>query len=202
LNGILLGIGAGIFSIRLVIRIHKPKAVLTAGLAIGWALVCICGSLPVARSGVRFVIKKYYLHTYDRERIYFVFKDYTNGNMNGIINFDENWRSVLSGYDWYISNAAFRLSKERNSYLSLNKNVLNKNINNIADDTVLFIEIDNQDMAISSEEDFLNQDWTDDIYRLVILANGKDCRYYKTRGGSEYFNTTTQKADYEPLKWQ
>lgn len=95
LNGILLGIGAGIFSIRLVIRNHKPKAVLTAGFAIGWALVCICGSLPVARSGVRFVIKKYYLHTYERERIYFVFKDYTNGNMNGIINFDENWRSVL-----------------------------------------------------------------------------------------------------------
>lgn len=203
LVGILLGIVGIFFAIKLLMKKQGCKAVAIAVLSLCWGLICAYAvSTPIGRGCVRFVIKKYYLDTYNRERIYFAFKDYVGANFNGKIAFDENWRQVLADSDWYIKPDTFTATERGNSFLALNSNVLGKNFDDIAEDTVLFFEMDNKDMAIGTKEDFLSQDWNDDKYRLVILANGRECKYYKARGGSQYFNTKTQKPDYEPLKWQ
>ncbi len=203
LIGSLLGIGGIFFAIKLLMKKPEYKAVTIAVLSLCWGLFCIYAVfMPVGRGCVRFVIKKYYLHTYDRERIYFAFKDYVNANFDGNIAFDEGWRQVLADYDWYIKPDTFKVTEQGNSFLALNRDVLGKKLDDIADDTVLFFEMDNKDVATGTEEDFLSQHWNDVKFRFVILANGRECKYYKTRGGSQYFNTKTQKPDYEPLKWR
>jgi hypothetical protein len=203
LVGILLGIMGMFFAIKLLIKKQGCKTVAIAVLILCWGVICTYALfMSAGREGVRFVIKKYYLHTYDRERIYFAFKDYVNTNLDGKIAFDEDWRQMLTDYDWYIRPETFRVTEQGKSFLALNSDVLGKKLNDISEDTVLFFEIDNMNMALGTKEDFFSQNWDDDTYRFAILANGRECKYYKTRGGSQYFNTKTQKPDYEPLKWQ
>lgn len=203
LVGFLTGIINIYFSIRLLVKKNDNKrAILLSVAAVLWGVVCLFGILSVSRSGVRFVLKKYILDTYDQERIYFVFEDYIKRDCGGYVNLSDNWRSVLSKRDWYVRPSTFNLSEKGRSWITLNKGLIGKNINELPDDIVLFFEMDDGNLAIASKEDFLSQDWESDQGRLIILANGRSSKYYKLRGGFQFFNTETQKVGYKALKWE